>query len=143
MDVWLIWLILAVVLGVAEILTLTAALGMLGAAALITSVAAAVGFRSRFSSWSSRWPPPSGSCSSALSSAATSQRPSVHVFGPAAHAGKTAQVVREIRRESGRVRIDGEEWTARTYDEALVIPVGAIVDVLGDQGVIALVYPRE
>ena len=43
MGVWLVWLILAVVLGVAEILTLTAVLGILSAAALITSIAAAVG----------------------------------------------------------------------------------------------------
>ncbi len=61
----------------------------------------------------------------------------------AAHAGKTAQVTHEIRRDSGRVRIDGEEWTARTYDEALVIPVDTMVDVLEIKGVIALVYPRE
>jgi membrane protein implicated in regulation of membrane protease activity len=40
MGVWLVWLILAVVLGVAEILTLTAVLGILSAAALITSIAA-------------------------------------------------------------------------------------------------------
>ena len=33
MGVWLVWLILAVVLGVAEILTLTAVLGILSAAA--------------------------------------------------------------------------------------------------------------
>lgn len=43
MDEWLLWLIFAVVLGVAEIFTLTAALGMLGAAALITAGFAAIG----------------------------------------------------------------------------------------------------
>ena len=71
------------------------------------------------------------------------ERPSIHVFGPAAHAGKTARVVHEIHGESGRIRIDGEDWTARTYDEALVIPVGTVVDVLEINGVIALVYPKE
>ena len=39
MAVWLIWLLLATTLGVIEILTLTAALGLLGVAALITSAA--------------------------------------------------------------------------------------------------------
>ena len=43
MDEWVIWLIFSVVLVVAEIFTLTAALGMLGAAALVTAVFAAVG----------------------------------------------------------------------------------------------------
>ena len=43
MDPWLIWLIIAVVLLVAEIFTLTAAVGMLGVAALVTAGFAAVG----------------------------------------------------------------------------------------------------
>ena len=143
MAVWLIWLILATALGVIEMLTLTAALGLLGVAALITSVAAAAGL-----------PLPAQLVVFAAASVAGIvlvrpvirrhlTRPSIHVFGPAAHAGKTAQVVREIRRDSGRVRIDGEDWSARTYDEALVIPVGATVDVLEIKGVIALVHPRE
>jgi membrane protein implicated in regulation of membrane protease activity len=143
MAVWLIWLLLATTLGVIEILTLTAALGLLGVAALITSIAAAVGA-----------PVP---VQLAMFAAASLigvvlvrpvirrhlTRPSIHVFGPSAHAGKTAQVTHEIRHDSGRVRIDGEEWTARTYDEALVIPVDTMVDVLEIKGVIALVYPRE
>ncbi len=43
----------------------------------------------------------------------------------------------------GRVRIDGEEWTARAYDETLVIPPGTTVDVIEISGTTALVYPRE
>lgn len=143
MDVWLIWLILAVVLGIAEVLTLTAALGLLGAAALVTSVGAAAGL-----------PVPIQLVVFVVASALGLvlirpvvrkhlAPPSVHVFGPSAHAGKTAKVVREIHGENGQVRIDGEEWSARTYDESLVIPVGAVVDVLEIKGVIALVYPKE
>jgi membrane protein implicated in regulation of membrane protease activity len=143
MGVWLVWLVLAVVLGVAEILTLTAVLGILSVAALVTSISAAVGI-----------PVPIQLGVFAVASVAGVvllrpvvrkhlQRPSIHVFGPAAHAGKTARVVHEIHGESGRVRIDGEDWTARTYDEALVIPVGTVVDVLEINGVIALVYPKE
>ena len=143
MGVWAVWLILAVVLGVAEILTLTAVLGILSAAALITSIAAAVGI-----------PVPIQLGVFAVASVLGVvlvrpvvrrhlERPSIHVFGPAAHAGKTACVVHEIHGESGRVRIDGEDWTARSYDEALVIPVGTVVDVLAINGVIALVHPKE
>src|ERR687897_2692654 len=43
MDAWLIWLIIAVVLLVVEMFTLTAALGVLGVAALITAGLAALG----------------------------------------------------------------------------------------------------
>ena len=43
----------------------------------------------------------------------------------------------------GRVRIDGEEWTARSYDETLVIPTGRTVDVIEISGATALVYPRD
>ena len=44
---------------------------------------------------------------------------------------------------SGRIRIGGEEWSSRPYDESLVIPVGAKVDVMQIEGATALVYPRE
>ena len=43
MAAWVIWLIIAVLLGIAEIFTLTAALGLLGGAAVIASVFAAIG----------------------------------------------------------------------------------------------------
>jgi membrane protein implicated in regulation of membrane protease activity len=143
MGVWLVWLVLEVVLGHAEIFTLNAVLGSLSAAALITSIAAAVGI-----------PVPIQLGVFAVASVVGVvlirpvvrrhlERPSIHVFGPAAHVGKTARVVHEIHGESGRVRIDGEDWTARTYDEALVILVGTVVDVLEINGVIALVYPKE
>ena len=43
MDSWIIWLILAAALGVAEIFTLTAALGIISVAALLTAGVAAIG----------------------------------------------------------------------------------------------------
>ena len=43
MDDWVVWLILAVTLGVAEIFTLTASLGLLSVAALLTTLVAALG----------------------------------------------------------------------------------------------------
>src|SRR4051812_4002059 len=96
MDVWLIWLILALVLGIAEIFTLTAGLGILGVAALVAAIAAALGI-----------PVPIQLVVFVVASVAGIllirpvvrkhlTPPSVHVFGPPAHAGKTARVVREI-----------------------------------------------
>ena len=63
--------------------------------------------------------------------------------GTAALVGRTAYVLDEVTAHSGRVRIGGEEWSARPYDETLTIPKGTTVDVLQIEGATALVYPRE
>jgi membrane protein implicated in regulation of membrane protease activity len=143
MEPWVIWLILAVVLAVAEIFTLTAALGLLGTAALITSLSAAVGL-----------PLPVQLLVFILGSAAGlvlvrpiarrhMLRPQRERFGVEALVGRSAQVIHEVTDHGGRVRIDGEEWSARAYDATLVIPAGATVDVMAIRGATALVYPRE
>ncbi|GAT70127.1 NfeD family protein [Planomonospora sp. ID91781] len=144
MDDWLIWLILAVVLGVAEIFTLTTALGLLGGAALFASAAALLGL-----------PVPLQLIAFAGSLVAgvvlirpVARRhlrppPPDQRFGVQALVGRTAYVTREVTGRDGRVRIGGEEWSARAYDETLVIPAGASVDVIEIEGATALVYPRE
>lgn len=143
MDEWLLWLIFAVVLGVAEIFTLTAALGMLGAAALITAGFAAIGL-----------PLPLQLVVFTIASTAGvvlvrpialrhMQRPQLERFGVDALIGKPAYALTDVTELDGRVRIGGEEWTARAYDETLVIPAGTIVDVMEIRGSTALVYPRE
>ena len=145
MDAWLIWLIIAVVLLVVEMLTLTIAVGMLGVAALITAGFAALGL-------------PVFVQLLAFTVTATigvllirpivrhMRRPQLERFGVQALVGKPAYVVSEVSGLDGRVRIGGvggEEWTARPYDQTLVIPAGAIVDVLEISGSTAFVYPRE
>ncbi|WP_431946300.1 NfeD family protein [Actinacidiphila sp. bgisy167] len=143
MDPWLIWLFLAAALAVAEILTLTAALGMLSAAALFTAGAAAVGL-----------PLPFQFVVFAVVATVSVvfvrpvavrhlQRPPRERFGVEALVGRAAYVVSEVTGVGGRVRIDGEEWTARAYDASLVIPPGAAVDVIEISGATALVYPRD
>jgi membrane protein implicated in regulation of membrane protease activity len=143
MELWLVWLVVAVVLGVAEAVTLTAALGVLGGAALATAGLAALGL-----------PLPLQFVVFALASVAGvvlvrpvalrhMSQPQVERFGVDALIGKRAFVVREVTDRDGRVRIDGEEWSARAFDESLVIPVGAAVDVMRISGTTAFVYPRE
>ena len=64
--------------------------------------------------------------------------------GTAALVGRTAVVLEEVTDHSGRIRIDGEEWSSRNYvDDSPAIPVGAKVDVMQIKGATALVYPRE
>ncbi|MFD9304054.1 NfeD family protein [Streptomyces sp. NPDC060048] len=143
MDPWLIWLITALLLGVAEIFTLTAALGLLGGAALIAAASAVLGV-------------PLAWQFVVFAVAATvgvvfvrpialrrltplqSER-----FGVDALVGGAAYVTSEVTALGGRVRIGGEEWTACAYDESLVIPPGTTVDVIEIKGTTALVYPRE
>ena len=57
--------------------------------------------------------------------------------------GRSAIVTEEVTALDGRVRIGGEVWSARAYDESLIIPVGRVVDVMQIEGATALVYPRE
>ncbi|GGT79186.1 NfeD family protein [Streptomyces lateritius] len=143
MDPALIWLIAAGVLAVAEIFTLTAALGMLGAAALATAGSAALGL-----------PLPLQFLVFTVLAAISLFfvrpvagrhlfKPEAERFGVDALVGRPAYVVSEVTGLGGRVRIGGEEWTARAYDETLVIPRGTTVDVMEINGATAVVYPRE
>lgn len=143
MELWLIWLIIAVVFGVAEIFTLTAALGVLGAAAAVPAVIAALGL-----------PLPLQLAAFVVASVTGvlvvrpialrhMSRPQLERFGVDALVGKRAFVVREVNDRDGLVRIDGEEWSARSFDDVTVIPEGAAVNVMRISGTTAYVYPME
>jgi len=65
--------------------------------------------------------------------------PSIARTGTAALVGRKAIVLRRVDAEGGRVRIGGEEWTARPYVEGTVIEAGTAVDVVEIAGATALV----
>lgn len=143
MGAWIIWLLVAAVLGVAELLTVTLALGLLAVAAVAAGVVGAAGLGV---------PAELGTFAVVAVAGLGLVRPIAmrHIRQPpplrtgvAALVGKTGVVVQEVNEYDGRVRIGGEIWTSRSYDESTVIPVGAKVDVLQIEGVTALVYPRE
>jgi membrane protein implicated in regulation of membrane protease activity len=143
MGMWIGWLIVAAVLGAAEIMTATLAFGLVAISAF---VAAGVGFAggngaAQFGAF-------------AIASAAGLgiarpfalrhiRQPPMLRTGTAALVGRHAIVLDEVTAISGRVRIGGEEWSARSYDESLTIPPGSKVDVMQIEGATALVYPRE
>jgi membrane protein implicated in regulation of membrane protease activity len=143
MDSWIIWLILAAALGVAEIFTLTAALGIIAVAALATAGVAAVGLPGVVQAIFFLAASGGGLAMVRPIALRHLQQPPAQRFGVSALVGKVAYVTREVTGRDGRVRIGGEEWSARAYDESLVIPVGATVDVFEIEGATALVYPRE
>jgi membrane protein implicated in regulation of membrane protease activity len=54
--------------------------------------------------------------------------------------GKEGVTVAEVTAQGGQVKLAGEIWTARPYDEFAVIPVGAKVQVFEIRGATAYVH---
>jgi membrane protein implicated in regulation of membrane protease activity len=53
--------------------------------------------------------------------------------------GCSATVLEQVDRDGGRVKIGGEIWSARSYDDDQVLEAGARVEVLKIDGATALV----
>jgi membrane protein implicated in regulation of membrane protease activity len=60
--------------------------------------------------------------------------------GTAALEGTKALVLQRVDANGGRVRIGGEEWSARAYMEDQVLEPGTRVEVVKIEGATALVY---
>ena len=142
MAIW-IWLIMAAVLGVAEILTTTLAFGLIAVAALVGAIAAAAGGGVPIQLGAVILASVAGLGVVRPIAMRHIRQPPLLRTGTAALVGRTALVLEEVSAHSGRVRIGGEEWSARPYDETLVLPAGSTVDVIKIEGASALVYPRE
>ena len=144
MESWIVWLIVAAVLGVAELLTTTFAFGIIAAAAVVAAVVGA--FHLSFALQRVAFAVAAGAGLVFVRPIALrhiKQPPQLRT-GTAALVGRTAIVLEEVTDHSGRIRIDGEEWSSRTYvEDSPAIPAGAKVDVMQIKGATALVYPRE
>jgi membrane protein implicated in regulation of membrane protease activity len=143
MFAWLVWLAIAGALGVVELVSTTLNFALLAVGALAAAGIAAVGLGlgPQFLTF----------CVVAVLLLAL-VRPVVHKHvqqapplrsGVAALIGKEGVTLTEVARHSGRVKIGGEEWSARPYDSHLVIPQGATVDVFAIEGATALIHPQE
>ena len=137
---WLVWVLVAVALGVGELVTPGLFfLGPVALAALAAAAASALGAGTI------------GSlivfivCSvaSLLILRPVARRhvrlPAISRTGTDALVGRKAIVTRRTDGHGGRVRIGGEEWTARTYLDDQVIEEGQTVDVIQIEGATALV----
>ena len=141
---WIVWLIVAAVLGVAELLTMTFAFGLIAVAAVVAAVVGAFHFDLPLQL--AAFVVAAGAGLGFVRPVAIRhlKQPPALRSGVAALVGRSAIVLEEVNEHSGRVRIDGEEWSSRPYlDDSLVIPVGTKVDVMQIKGATALVYPRE
>jgi membrane protein implicated in regulation of membrane protease activity len=141
MDAWILWLVAACVLGVGEMHSggfylapfavgalLAAAVGLLGVPVALSAVVFALASAMVFA---------------ALRPVAHRHRrlpPSIRT-GAAALVGRPAVVLERIANAEGVgcVKIDGEVWTARSFDEGEVFDAGERVEVVEIRGATALV----
>jgi membrane protein implicated in regulation of membrane protease activity len=143
MDLWLIWLVAALLFGAGEIHARGLVLAPLAVGAVAATGAALAGV---------------GATLSVVIFLALSlvvlrtlrplalhqQRlPMALRTGPAALVGRRALVVERIANDEGvgSVTIDGELWTARGLDDGAVIGAGEVVDVVAIRGATAVVMP--
>jgi membrane protein implicated in regulation of membrane protease activity len=63
-----------------------------------------------------------------------------HPTGIEALVGREAVVVHAVDAHGGRVKLAGEEWSARAYDSGEVLEVGRIVRVMEISGATAIVW---
>ena len=143
MMAWIVWLVVAAVLGVAELMTTTFALGIIAVGALVAAGVGAMHLAIPFQLLAFVVASAAGLGFVLPIARRHIKQPPLLKTGPAALVGRSARVLEEVTEHGGRVRIGGEEWSARSYDESLIIPVGRVVDVMQIEGATALVYPRE
>jgi membrane protein implicated in regulation of membrane protease activity len=65
--------------------------------------------------------------------------PAISRTGTDALVGRKAVVTRQVDLHGGRVRVGGEEWTARSYIDDQVLAEGQTVDIVQIEGATALV----
>jgi len=143
MESWIAWLVLAALLGVAEVLTTTLALGLLAVAALAAAIVGGVGLGLPFQLAAFAITAGAGLGVVRPLAVRHIRQPPLLRSGTSALIGRSAIVVEEVTALGGRVRIGGEVWSARSYDESQAIPAGSAVEVFAIEGATALVHPRE
>ena len=139
MPEWVLWVIAAGVLATAEIFTLGFFLGPIALAALLAAVVAAAGapVELQVAAFAA------GSVASLAIVRPIARRhmrtPAQIRTGTAALVGSRALVLERVDADSGCVKIGGEVWSARPFDDDQVIEPGARVEVLKIEGATALV----
>jgi membrane protein implicated in regulation of membrane protease activity len=140
------WIVLGVVLAVAEIFTVTLVMVMFAAGAFAAAIAAALGASV-----------PVQVAVFAVVSAASlaAARPVIRrhrrtaaesgeaPFGVEAIEGATGLVLERVDVDRGLIKIDGEMWTARAYDATQIIDPGERVRVIEVKGATAMVWRDE
>ena len=141
MPAWLVWAIVAAALAVGEIFTPGLFfLGPIALAAVVAGVVALVGA----AAWLQLLVFIAASVASVGFLRPLARRhlhmPQISRTGTAALVGAQAVVTTRVDGTGGRVRIGGEEWSARAFLEDGVYQPGEKVEVVKIEGATALVY---
>jgi membrane protein implicated in regulation of membrane protease activity len=140
---WIGWLIAAAALGVAEYFTLTLAFGLLAAAALVAALVAGIGAPLLVQVLAFAIAAAVGLLIVRPIARRQMRNPPLVREGSYALIGKKAMVLEEVTGAGGLIKLAGEVWSARAFDENQVIPPGTSVDVMEIDGATAIVYPWE
>jgi membrane protein implicated in regulation of membrane protease activity len=136
------WLAVAILLGVAEMFSLDLILGMLALGALVGLLSSALGAGLALSAILAAL--------ASVASLAVLRPPLVKrlhtgpelTLGHNKLLGQQGVVTERITGlETGRIKIHGEIWSARPYDDTVVIDPGQPVEVLEIRGATAYVHP--
>jgi len=141
-NAWAVWLAAAAVLGAAEMLGFDLILIMLAVGALAGAATALAGLPFVVSALVA-----AGASAALLGLVRPSIVKRLHsgpelVLGSSRLVGRRGTALTAITGVTpGRVRVDGEEWTAAPYDEHLSIEADQTVEVLQIRGATAYVHP--
>ncbi len=139
MDLWVIWIVAAALFAVGEIFTLGFFLAPLAGGALVAAIAAAAGAGTAVSLVAFLVASTAALVALRPVARAHLHTPALSRTGTAALIGCSATVLEQIAPDAGSVKLSGEIWTARPYDEDEVIEPGARVTVIEIRGATALV----
>jgi membrane protein implicated in regulation of membrane protease activity len=143
MEAWMIWILLAVILAVGEVMSLSFFLAPFAAGALLGAIADLAGAGSVVA-----WIVFLVSSGLFLGFVRPIARRHMHTpaqirTGTAALVGQSGVVTQRVDDDAGAVKLEGEVWTARPYVEGEVIEVGHRVHVVQIRGATALVSDAE
>jgi len=140
MEDWVLWMVAAGVFAVGEMFTLGFFAGPIAVASVVAAIVALAG-----GGVALQWIVfTTMSAASLLLLRPIARRhlrtPAQLRTGTAALVGATAVVIDRVDRDGGTVRLAGEVWSARSYDEDHAFEPGARVEVLKIDGATALVH---
>jgi membrane protein implicated in regulation of membrane protease activity len=143
-NAWAIWLSLAFLLAIAEIMSLDLVLIMLAVGALGGAVAALAAP----SLWWLQILVATGISISMLLLLRPTLLAKVRSMpgyrsSTAKMVGSSGVAVSQIDKSGGEIKVDGQSWTARPYSSDVVIEQGTEIEVYEIDGAIAVVYPKH
>ena len=143
-HVWALWLSLALLLAVAEVVSLDLVLIMLAVGALAAAGTAAIAP----DLWWLQILVGAGVSAGTLALLRPTLLAKVRNMpgyrsSTAKMVGSSGLALSQIDNSGGEIKVDGQSWSARPYSSDIVIEQGTEIEVYEIDGAIAVVYPRH